>query len=121
MSTVGDLKRQGKNGLHIQCSGCGYIVIAWWQTLGVPDDRQLEAVIRQLRCDRCGTRPRPLDVRPYQQGEESAGLVSRRSGDSWLPLVVPLMNARSGLASETAVALSASLIGNTRPLSRRAG
>lgn len=71
MATVGGLKRQGKNGLHIRCAGCGYIVIASWQTLGVPDDRPLEAVIRQLRCDRCGTRPRPLDVRPYQQGEES--------------------------------------------------
>ena len=54
MATVGGLKRQGKNGLHIRCAGCGYIVITWWQSLGVPDDRQLEAVIRQLRCDRSG-------------------------------------------------------------------
>ena len=59
MATVGDLKRQGKNGLHIECSGCGYIVIAWWQTLGVPDDREVDTVISKLRCDRCGTRPRP--------------------------------------------------------------
>ena len=33
-----------KNGLHIQCSGCGYIIIAWWQTLGVPDDREVETL-----------------------------------------------------------------------------
>src|SRR6478735_3797177 len=90
MATVGGLKRQGKNGLHIRCAGCGYIVIAWWQTLGVPDDRPLEAVIRQLRCDRCGTRPRPLDVRPYQQGEESPAWYRGRGNGRRLGLAVQL-------------------------------
>ena len=71
MAMVGDLKRQGKHGLHIRCTGCGYTVISWWKTIGVPDDWDVDAVISKLRCERCGTRPRPLDVRPYEQGDDA--------------------------------------------------
>ena len=77
--TVGELKKQGQQGLHIRCSGCGYIVIAWWQSLSVPDERPVKAVIGQLKCGRCGSRPRPRDVRPYRQGQEAPAWYSNRT------------------------------------------
>lgn len=70
MATVGDLKRQGKDGLRIRCPGCGWVVLKWWGLLPVPNETELDAIVAHLRCSRCRCRPEELDVQPCSQSDD---------------------------------------------------
>ena len=69
MPSIGDLKREGYDGLHIHCGGCDFVVIAWWNLLRLPEGQMLSRIAPKFKCQRCGSRAK--EVRPYRKGEEA--------------------------------------------------
>ncbi|MCB8823133.1 hypothetical protein [Microvirga rosea] len=69
MPSIGDLKRQGFDGLEITCEGCGFIVITWWNLLKLPEGQMLSRIAPKFKCQRCGARAK--SVEPYRRGQEA--------------------------------------------------
>ena len=69
--TIGELRSAGYNGIRIVCPDCSWVVITWWNLLGQPDRMRFPRLVSKLRCQRCGAKPEPADVRPYQRGEDA--------------------------------------------------
>jgi hypothetical protein len=82
-STLADLEAEGFDHLSVYCERCRGITTVWFSRLA-PRWREgegLSGIAARLRCERCGQRPHPKDVRPERQGE-ARGLATRFPGHS---------------------------------------
>ena len=70
-STLAVLEAEGYDQLAVFCGRCRGITVVWFSRLA-PRWREGEVlgdIAARLRCERCGRRPEPRDVRPERQGE----------------------------------------------------